>query len=93
MSFDLPINVERDLELYAKAEHITPAEAVVKFVQSGLKASKRKVANGEAEPIDWEHYQKLVPGVALFQSLPEGVLDDMVKGSRRIRSEKLTPRG
>jgi len=92
MSFDLPINVERDLEQYAQAEHITPAEAVVKFVQSGLRADKRKAAGRQTEKIDWEQYQQLVPGVALFQSLPEGVLDDMIKGSRRIRSEKLTPR-
>ncbi len=92
MSFDLPASIERDLELYAQAEHISPSEAVIKFVQSGLKSNKRKTASHQAEPIDWEKYRELVPGVALFQSLPDGVLDDMVKGSRRIRAEKLTPR-
>lgn len=85
MSFDLPTELERDLERYAQAEHITPAEAVVKFVQSGLKRS-------QSEQIDWERYQQLVPGVALFQSLAEGALEDMVESSNGIRSEKLIPR-
>jgi len=92
VSFDLPASIERDLEQYAQAEHISPVEAAVKFIQSGLKSSKRKAASRRAETIDWEQYQQVVPGVALFQRLPDGVLDDMVKGSRRIRSEKLNPR-
>jgi hypothetical protein len=34
----LPTKVARDLEAYAQAEHISAAEAAVKFIQSGLKA-------------------------------------------------------
>lgn len=42
MSFDLPLNVARDLEEYARAECISPADAAVKLIQSGLRAKRRK---------------------------------------------------
>jgi len=50
MSFDLPANIERDLERYAEAEHISPAEAFVKLIQSGLKGKRRKVVKKTSLP-------------------------------------------
>jgi hypothetical protein len=48
MRFDLPAGIERDLERYAKAEHISPAEAAVLLIQSSLKSSKSKAkSNGD----------------------------------------------
>lgn len=52
MSFDLPANVARDLEEHAKAERISPTEATVKFIQTGLKSSKRRAARKKLTEAD-----------------------------------------
>jgi len=92
MSFDLPINVERDLERYAQAEHITPAEAVVKFVQSGLKSSKRK-AKRQITEADLETLRQNLPIFAFMEKLPDDVVEGMQAASRQFRAERFTPRG
>jgi len=92
MSFDLPASLEHDLELYAQAEHISPTEAAVKLIQDALKAKSRGAAKKQSQSIDWNKFQQLVPGFDLFQQLPEGIVDDLARSSRRLRAEKLTPR-
>ncbi len=92
MSFDLPVNVARELEEYAQAEHISPAEAAVKLIHGALKAKNRRIAKQQAPGLDWNKFQQLVPGSDLFQQLPEGTVEDIAMSSRQIRAEKLTPR-
>lgn len=91
MSIDLPANVERELELYAQSEHISTAEAASKIIMDALRVKGRK-AKSSAQSSDWATFQKLVPGFDVFQQLPEGTVDEIIKSSRRVRAEKLTPR-
>jgi hypothetical protein len=92
MSFDLPANIERDLERYAQAEQITPAEAVVKFVQSGLKAKRRKAGRSELTEAELDQLRKS-PTAQFFGALPTHVVDEMEKASKEIRAERFVPRG
>ena len=92
MSFDLPASIERDLEEYAQAERISTVDAAVKFIQSGLKASKRKAAPRALTEAQME-LLKASPTAAFFGSLPDDVLDQMEKASKQIHAERFTPRG
>ena len=92
MSFDLPIDVARDLEEYAKIEHISTNEAAVKFIQSGLKASKRKTVPEGLSESDWEKLRQ-DPTVVFFESLPDHVFKQMVAASKQIHAERFRPRG
>jgi hypothetical protein len=77
MSFDLPASIERELERYAQAEHISPEEAAIKFIQSGLKAKRRKP---EVEALDMDEQirqlKALAPGT--FGQL-EDVPDEQIR--------------
>jgi hypothetical protein len=92
MSFDLPVNIARDLEEYAQAEHISPTEAAIKFIQSGLKAKKRKTAQNGLTATQLEQLRNS-PTAAFFGGLSDHVLDQMVKASKQIHAERFTPRG
>jgi hypothetical protein len=92
MSIDLPLNVARDLEAYAQAEHISPAEAAVKFIQAGLKSSRRKTGR-EITEADLETLRQNLPIFAFFEKLPDSVIDGMETASKQIRAERFTPRG
>ena len=43
MSFDFPAAILQDIQQYAQAEKISAEEALIKLVQTGLKATRRKV--------------------------------------------------
>ena len=92
MSFDLPVNVVRDLEEYAQAERISPADAAVKFIQTGLKASKRKATRKDLTEADWEQLRQ-DPTVAFFERLPDHVFKQMEAASKQIHAERFKPRG
>ena len=92
MSFELPASLERDLERYAQSEHISPAEALVKFVQSGLKSTKRK-AKPQVTEADLETLRRNVPIFAFMESLPDDVVGGMQAASKQFRAERFTPRG
>jgi len=92
MSFDLPVNIARDLEEYAQSEHISSAEAAVKFIQSGLKSSKRKAARKGLSEADWEQLRQ-DPTVAFFERLPDHIFKQMEAASKQIHAERFTPRG
>ena len=40
MNYDLPGSIESDIQEFAKSEHISADEAVVRLVQTGLKAGR-----------------------------------------------------
>jgi hypothetical protein len=92
MSFDLPASVERDLERYARAEHISPADAVVRLVQSGLESSKRK-AEHKIKEADLKTLRENVPFFAFMEKLPDDVVEGMQASSKQFRAEEFIPRG
>ena len=47
MSLDLPISIEPRVREFAKAQHITEGEAVVRLIQAGLEAQPATRAAGE----------------------------------------------
>ena len=91
MSFDLPASLERDLEKYAQIEHISPAEAAIKFIQSGLKAKKQKTASKRMSEDELEQLRQ-DPTVAFFERLPDHALEQMQTASKQIRAERFAPR-
>lgn len=93
MSFDLPAGLERDLERYAQAENITPTEAVVKFVKSGLKSSKRKTSGYEVTEADLETLRRNVPIFAFLEKLPDHAIDSIEAANKQARAERFIPRG
>lgn len=40
MGFDIPTNIERDIQRFAQQEHITHDEAVLQLIETGLSAKK-----------------------------------------------------
>jgi hypothetical protein len=88
MSFDLPANVERELQAYAQAEHISPAEAAVKLIRNGLKSTKRKAAI-EVTQTEIETLRQNVPIFAFLEQLPDNVIDGMEAASKHIRAERV----
>jgi hypothetical protein len=94
MSFDLPASIERDLEQYAQSERITPVEAAVKFIQSGLKASKRKASKGTVD-IDEQIRQlkALAPGTfGLLEDVPDEQIRRMEATISRMKRERFPAR-
>jgi len=93
MSLDLPINIERDLEEYAQSEHISPAEAAVKFIQSGLKASRRKMAKENLVTDEQIQQLKALDGTfGLLEDVPEEQIDRMAATIRRMKRERFPAR-
>ena len=92
MSFDLPASIERELEQYAQAEHITPVEAAVKFIQSGLKAKRRKTSQQTLTEAQTEQLRNS-PTAMFFGGLSDHALEQMEKASKQIHAERFLPRG
>ena len=92
MSFDLPASIERELEQYAQAEHITTVEAAVKFIQSGLKAKRRNAVRNELTEAQTEQLRNS-PTAAFFGGLSDHTLEHMEKASKQIHAERFAPRG
>lgn len=94
MSFDLPANIERDLERYAQAEHISPSEAAVKFIPSGLKSSKRKAARTDVVSDAYvEAYYDAFPGFKTFADLTNEQWDGVLKNAQGMTKQGLATTG
>jgi hypothetical protein len=91
MSIDLPANLEFEIQQYALSKHISASEAAVTLLSEALK-SKKRTRKPKPTDAEWDRFRDIVPGVAFFETLPEGVLDDIARASKRARSEKLTGR-
>jgi len=90
MSFDLPVSVERELEQYALAEHLSPAEAAVKLIQSGIESSKGKAPVRELTEKEWEILRN-DPTVQFFSRLSDETFEAMVQASNELRGGGYTP--
>ena len=42
MSLDIPSNIEREIKRFAQQHHITPDEAVIRLIESGLSLGKQQ---------------------------------------------------
>ena len=92
MSFEFPANVERDIEVYAHAKHISASEAVVQLVQDALKAKKPKSKRNEITEAELEEL-RTIPTFAFFEKLPLETVECMEAASSEIRAERFRPRG
>jgi hypothetical protein len=88
MSFDLPADVERELVRYAKAEHISPIEAAVKFIQSGLEASKSRVKNtDELSQSELDQLNGFGKTFGLLADVPDDTIDRIASTIERMKKE------
>jgi len=93
MSLDLPASVERDLELYAQAEHISSAEAAANLIRDALKAAKRKSEDMIVTDADIEAYYKAFPGFKALEDVTDEQWDQVLKRARRMSKQGLSVRG
>jgi hypothetical protein len=93
MSFDLPANIERDLERYAQSLDITPAEAALKIIQSGLKASNRTGKNVLITDSDLDEFYEAFPGFKSFEDVTDEQWGKVLRNSRRMNKQGLSVRG
>lgn len=87
MSFDLPISVERDVERYALSQHITPAEAAIKLIQSGLKMSQRKAEENLVTDEQVRQLKALDSSFGLLEDVPEEKIDRMAATIQQMKLE------
>jgi hypothetical protein len=93
MSFDLPASIQQDLETYAKAEHMSPSEAAVKFIQSGLKGKRRKADAVVVSEADVEAYYEAFPGFREFADVTDEQWEQVLKSTRRMSKQGLSAHG
>lgn len=91
MSLDLPISIERDLERYAQAEHISPTEAAIQFIQSGLSA-KQPTAGDLVTDEQIRQLKALDSSFGLLEDVPEEKIDRMAATIQRMKQEGFTAR-
>ncbi|RYG99233.1 MAG: hypothetical protein EON58_04670 [Alphaproteobacteria bacterium] len=92
MSLDLPINVERDIERYAQAEHLTPTEAAVKLIQSGLKANRRTLSADLVTDEQIRQLKALDSSFGLLEDVSEESIDRMAATIQGMKQEGFTAR-
>lgn len=92
MSLELPASVERELERYALERKITPTQAALSFIRSGLQASRMSAERPLSEQ-EIEELRQNVPFFAFLDALPDEVIDEMERSSQELRSERFIPRG
>lgn len=91
MSLDLPVSLERDLERYAQANHISTTEAAANLLQSALKVEKRKASKGELTEEEWQQL-RTIPMFSFLENLPDSAIDCIEAASRETRAERTKPR-
>jgi len=87
MSLDLPVSVEREVERYAVALHITPTEAAIKLIQSGLKASQRKTGEDLVTDEQIRQLKALDSSYGLLEDVPAEKIDRMAATIQRMKRE------
>jgi len=92
MSINFPANVEREIERYAQAQHMSTDEAAVKLVRDALKAKRRKGYAGEIPHAEWQKLVQADPAFEFFAELPDNVIDDIADASSQTRAERFKSR-
>jgi len=89
MNFDLPAGIEREVQRFASAEHLTLNEAAITLIRKDLRATK---TDADEKIFTDEELRKADPAFEFFDGLPESVLDRIEEASREIRAERFVPR-
>jgi hypothetical protein len=88
MGFNIPLSVQRDVQEYAQAEHISADEAAVKLIREALKASRRKAKGADLVTDEQLRQLKaLDPSFGLLEDVPEEQIDRMSAMIRRMKRE------
>jgi len=85
MSFDLPANLERDIEQYAQAEHISPNEVVVRLLSKALSGTRRKAKS--LTPLTEEELAALdrfFPGLDALDDVTDEQWDCILRAKRKM---------
>ena len=94
MSFDFPVGIQQDIQRYAQAEHISTEEALLKLVQTGLKATKRK--DKAAVPLTDEElvaFDNAFPALDKLANVTDEEWDLVLRSARRMSREGLSTGG
>lgn len=92
MSYEFPVSVEREVERYAEEAKLSPAEAAVRLVQSGLEKARLPEGKGPLTEAEWARL-RADPVLAFLWSLPDDVFDTAEAALRERRGEPDPPRG
>jgi hypothetical protein len=87
MSFEFPASVERDIERYAQAEAISPAEAAVRLVKDALKATRRKTKDVVVTDDQIARLKALDGSFGLLEDASEEQIERMSATIQRMKRE------
>jgi hypothetical protein len=91
MSFDFPVTVLQDIQLYAQAEQISAEEALLRLVQKGLKATKRRgKAVASLTDAELAAFDQAFPALDKLDDVTDEQWDRVLKGARRMSHEELS---
>lgn len=93
MSFDMNLSagVQREIERYARAEHISTTEAATKLIEAGLKVKRRKAET--ATDTEVEAFYTAFPGFKALGDVTDEQWNGLLKTARRMSRQGLSPRG
>jgi len=74
MNFDIPLDIEQEIQQYAQAEHITADEAVVKLIHAGLTAQTSNSASLDEYPRAQAHRVRRGPRPPISTDDAESVI-------------------
>ena len=74
MSFDIPPNIEPQIQKYAEAQHLSTNEAVVRLIQAGLEVEKLNPAV-ENRPSYVSFYGSVKGGYGSVEAVDKAIKD------------------
>ena len=93
MSFDIPAELQLEIDRYAQDEQISPETATVRLIQQALSAKVVKDMPPQITDADLEVLKQRIPLLAHFARLDANTLTDRESYYEQLRSEQLIPRG
>jgi hypothetical protein len=93
MSFDIPAELQIEIDRYAQDEHISPETATVRLIQQALSANVAKPPLPRITDAEIEALKARIPLLAYFASLPDNLVESLERTSQEIRAEALASRG
>lgn len=94
MSFDIPANLERQLEQYAQAENLSPKEAAIKLLSEVL-SNKRRKAGRRTAPLTAEDiaaFDLAFPNLSAMDDVTDAQWDAVLRRKRQMDRAGLSAR-
>lgn len=89
MSFDFPANIQRGIQQYAQAEHISLDAAAMKLVEAGLKTVQQRTKGPDLVTDEQINQLKaLDSSFGLLEDVPEERIDRMATTIKRMKRER-----